>query len=129
MATIDLEDIRSYRNRCRSRSHLAAASPCYPRITVDFSLSPEHDTTLPTALPIKWSYLKAEEEIAQVCYSKLNLPRWFNLIPLRLFLFLETLVVCTLIYFQDICTSYFGITNLLKSGNQFFHKLRNVFEI
>lgn len=45
---------------------MASNSPIYPRITVDFSLSPEHDTTLPIALPIEWNYLKPEEEIAQV---------------------------------------------------------------
>lgn len=65
VATIDLEDIRSYRNQLRSRCHLAASSPSYPRITVDFSLSPEHDSTLPTAMPIDWVYLRPEEEIAQ----------------------------------------------------------------
>lgn len=65
-STIDLEDIRTYRNRLRSRCHLASSAPIYPRIIVDFSLSPEHDTTLPTAVPIEWSYLKPEQEIALV---------------------------------------------------------------
>lgn len=64
-ATIDLEDIRMYRNSQRSRSHMASTVPSYPRILIDFSLSPEHDTTLPTTIPIEWKYLSAEEEIAQ----------------------------------------------------------------
>lgn len=64
-ATIDLEDIRSYRNSIRSRTHLGASSPSYPRIFVDFSLSPENDAVLPTAQPIEWVYLRPEEEIAQ----------------------------------------------------------------
>lgn len=64
-ATIDLEDIRSYRNGIRSRSHLSASAPSYPRVFVDFSLSPENDTVLPTAQPIEWVYLRPEEEIAQ----------------------------------------------------------------
>ncbi|CAG9861119.1 unnamed protein product [Phyllotreta striolata] len=63
--TIDLEDIRTYRNSLRSNSHLASSAPSYPRIVVDFSLSPEHDTTLPTAVPIEWHFLLPEEEIAQ----------------------------------------------------------------
>jgi NAD+ synthase (glutamine-hydrolysing) len=65
VATIDLEDIRSYRNQIRSLAHLAAGSPNYPRVVVDFSLSPEHDTTLPIATSIEWVYLRPEEEIAQ----------------------------------------------------------------
>lgn len=65
-ATIDLEDIRSYRNRIRSRSHMSSGYPSYHRITVDFSLSPEYDKFLPIAVPIQWRYLRAEEEIAQV---------------------------------------------------------------
>ncbi|GJQ83125.1 hypothetical protein Trydic_g15363 [Trypoxylus dichotomus] len=65
LATIDLEDIRSYRNSKRSLATLASGSPNYPRVVVDFSLSPEHDTTLPTAVPIDWVHLSAEEEITQ----------------------------------------------------------------
>lgn len=64
-ATIDLEDIRCYRNSKRSRTHVAAGSESYPRITIDFSLSPEHDTTLPTAQPIKTLTMTAQEEIAE----------------------------------------------------------------
>ncbi|XP_018336301.1 probable glutamine-dependent NAD(+) synthetase [Agrilus planipennis] len=64
-ATIDLEDIRSFRNSMRSRSHASSEYPSYPRILVDFSLSPEHDSTFPTAFPIEWKYLRPEEEIAQ----------------------------------------------------------------
>lgn len=64
-ATIDLEDIRSYRNEMRSRSHMSSESPSYPRINVDFSLSSDDDAVLPIAIPIEWNYLKAEEEIAQ----------------------------------------------------------------
>ncbi|XP_018572873.1 probable glutamine-dependent NAD(+) synthetase [Anoplophora glabripennis] len=64
-ATIDLEDIRSYRNMMRSNANLASSGPGYPRILVDYSLSPENDTTLPTAQPLNWTFLSAEEEIAQ----------------------------------------------------------------
>ncbi|KAJ8929500.1 hypothetical protein NQ314_017793 [Rhamnusium bicolor] len=64
-ATIDLEDIRTYRNALRSNSNLASGTPSYPRILIDYSLSPEHDTTLPSAQPLDWIFLSAEEEIAQ----------------------------------------------------------------
>ncbi|XP_066154343.1 glutamine-dependent NAD(+) synthetase [Euwallacea fornicatus] len=64
-ATIDLEDIRCYRNSKRSRANLASASKSYPRIPIDFSLSPENDTSLPTARPIDIVTLFPEEEIAQ----------------------------------------------------------------
>ncbi|XP_014604248.1 PREDICTED: probable glutamine-dependent NAD(+) synthetase [Polistes canadensis] len=39
VATFDLEDIRSYRNNIRSRSHSAARSESYPRVKIDFVLS------------------------------------------------------------------------------------------
>lgn len=65
-ATVDLEDIRSYRNRNRSISLMASGCPTYPRIIVDYSLSPDYDTFLPIAVPIDWNYLRPEEEIAQV---------------------------------------------------------------
>ncbi|XP_008553331.1 glutamine-dependent NAD(+) synthetase [Microplitis demolitor] len=39
VATIDLEDIRTYRNNIRSRTHSAARSSPYPRVKIDFSLS------------------------------------------------------------------------------------------
>ncbi|XP_065158505.1 glutamine-dependent NAD(+) synthetase isoform X3 [Atheta coriaria] len=64
-STIDLEDIRTYRNSLRSRSAMSSASPAYPRIQVDFSLSGDDDAMLPIAMPIEWNYLRPEEEIAQ----------------------------------------------------------------
>ncbi|CAH0560685.1 unnamed protein product [Brassicogethes aeneus] len=64
IATVDLEDIRTYRNAKRSHANLSSSSKAFPRIFVDFSLSPEQDATLPTASPIEWVSLKPEEEIA-----------------------------------------------------------------
>ncbi|XP_050303483.1 glutamine-dependent NAD(+) synthetase [Anthonomus grandis grandis] len=63
-ATIDLEDIRCYRNSIRSYAYQASGSSSYPRISIDFSLSPENDFTLPTAQPIDLISLSPEEEIA-----------------------------------------------------------------
>lgn len=62
-ATIDLESIRTYRNAFRSRSNEATKAPSFPRIDVDYSLSPEYDTFLPIAVPINVVYLTPEEEI------------------------------------------------------------------
>ncbi|XP_057666917.1 glutamine-dependent NAD(+) synthetase [Diorhabda carinulata] len=64
-STIDLEDIRSYRNNQRSNANLASSSSSYPRIVVDYSLSSEYDVILPIAQPIVWNFLQPEEEIAQ----------------------------------------------------------------
>jgi NAD+ synthase (glutamine-hydrolysing) len=64
VGTVDLEDIRAYRNAIRSRSHLAATSPAYPRIQADVSLSAEKGIGLPTCEPIEWLYHSPEEEIA-----------------------------------------------------------------
>ncbi|XP_077297866.1 NAD synthetase [Arctopsyche grandis] len=63
-STIDLEDIRSYRTNCRSRSHSAAASPAFPRVIVDFSLSSDNDISVPSCEPLQWIYHTPEEEIA-----------------------------------------------------------------
>ena len=52
VATFDLEDIRSYRNNIRSRSHLAAKSPSYPRVKVDFALTSESLISNPPDRPI-----------------------------------------------------------------------------
>lgn len=57
----------------RSNANLASSSPGYPRIIIDYSLSPENDTTLPTAQPLDWTFLSAEEEIAQVSDGCVNL--------------------------------------------------------
>ncbi|XP_043225534.1 glutamine-dependent NAD(+) synthetase-like [Amphibalanus amphitrite] len=63
-ATIDLEEIRTYRNRIRSRQIQAAAAPSFPRIEVDFSLSRDGDLALPSWTPIQPHYHPPEEEIA-----------------------------------------------------------------
>ncbi|XP_066992905.1 glutamine-dependent NAD(+) synthetase isoform X2 [Anabrus simplex] len=63
VATIDLEDIRTYRNAIRSRSHLSGDSPSYPRIAADFALSLEKDVAVPTYIPIEWKYHTPQQEI------------------------------------------------------------------
>ncbi|XP_041973057.1 glutamine-dependent NAD(+) synthetase [Aricia agestis] len=62
-ATIDLEDIRSYRAQIRSRCHLAASNPPFPRISVEFALSEDDDYHLIASPPVEWKYLTPEEEI------------------------------------------------------------------
>ncbi|KAK1129292.1 hypothetical protein K0M31_020420 [Melipona bicolor] len=52
VATFDLEDIRSYRNNIRSRSHVAARQPSYPRVKVDFALTSDNLISTPPNRPI-----------------------------------------------------------------------------
>lgn len=64
-ATIDLEDIRSYRNRVRTRSMWSNdENSGYPRIdATDFSLSSSATFGLMETSPRQWVYLSAAEEI------------------------------------------------------------------
>lgn len=63
-ATVDLEDIRSYRLAMRSRCTVAASTPTYPRVDVDFELSHPGDLNMVPNGPLEWIYHSAEEEIA-----------------------------------------------------------------
>jgi len=63
-ATIDLEDIRSYRNSVRSRNIKAASAPSFPRIDVTgFALSGPKDVSVAPSKVIDWIYHSPEEEI------------------------------------------------------------------
>ncbi|XP_015913289.1 glutamine-dependent NAD(+) synthetase [Parasteatoda tepidariorum] len=62
-ATLDLEDVRIYRNAIRSRNLVAASAPRYPRVQCDFALS-SNDLFLPTFEPKEWKYHSPDEEIA-----------------------------------------------------------------
>ncbi|OWA53461.1 Glutamine-dependent NAD(+) synthetase [Hypsibius exemplaris] len=57
-------DIRTYRNKIRSRSHAAARADVYPRIVVDFALSGPQDVSLPVCEPLEPQFLNPEEEIS-----------------------------------------------------------------
>lgn len=62
VATVDLEDVRTYRNAIRSRNELGSRSFAYPRIHCNFALS--HDNYFePTTDPIEWQFYTPEEEI------------------------------------------------------------------
>lgn len=65
-STLDLEQVRTFRNRIRSFQVQADASRRYPRIQVDFSLCLEEDSSLltPCSRTIEWKYHSAMEEIA-----------------------------------------------------------------
>ncbi|XP_062608822.1 glutamine-dependent NAD(+) synthetase-like [Saccostrea cucullata] len=62
-ATIDLEDVRMYRNAIRSRSEMASNVQSFPRVHCDFALS-HPDFFQPTTDPIEWNYHTPEEEIS-----------------------------------------------------------------
>ncbi|XP_027009018.1 glutamine-dependent NAD(+) synthetase isoform X1 [Tachysurus fulvidraco] len=62
-ATLDLEDIRSYRGE-RCHPHMEYEHKPYQRIKVGFSLSDCKDTFLPTHQAIDWTFHTPEEEIS-----------------------------------------------------------------
>lgn len=67
VATFDVEDIRSYRTKVRSRALVAAADPAaiaYRRIDVDFALGNGRSYYGRPSRRIDWQYHSAEEEIA-----------------------------------------------------------------
>ncbi|TNM90520.1 glutamine-dependent NAD(+) synthetase isoform X1 [Takifugu flavidus] len=62
-ATLDLEDVRSYRGR-ENHPHLESEpKPCY-RVRVNFSLSDVDDVHLPVHQPVEWCFHTPEEEIS-----------------------------------------------------------------
>ncbi|XP_074853541.1 glutamine-dependent NAD(+) synthetase isoform X2 [Carettochelys insculpta] len=64
VATLDLEDVRSYRAEISSRSLEASKVNSYPRIKVNFALSSSDAICVPTCQPIQWRYHSPEEEIS-----------------------------------------------------------------
>ncbi|XP_070617816.1 glutamine-dependent NAD(+) synthetase [Erythrolamprus reginae] len=64
IATLDLEDVRSYRAEISSRNLAASKVTPYPRRKVNFALSDSDDICTPTSEPIHWKYHSPEEEIS-----------------------------------------------------------------
>ncbi|XP_033996890.1 glutamine-dependent NAD(+) synthetase isoform X2 [Trematomus bernacchii] len=62
-ATLDLEDVRSYRGEVCQPNMESEPKPCH-RVKVDFSLSSGDDIYLPTHQPITWNFHTPEEEIS-----------------------------------------------------------------
>lgn len=64
-ATVDLNDVRTYRNLVRSRNLQAAAARSYPRVSVDFALSESSPSLARVPSPaLEWRYHTPEQEIA-----------------------------------------------------------------
>nr|XP_058924649.1 glutamine-dependent NAD(+) synthetase isoform X4 [Kogia breviceps] len=63
-ATLDLEDIRSYRAEISSRNLAASSVSPYPRVKVDFALSCDEDLLEPLSEPVEWKYHSPSEEIS-----------------------------------------------------------------
>ncbi|XP_069865777.1 glutamine-dependent NAD(+) synthetase isoform X2 [Dipodomys merriami] len=63
-ATLDLEDVRSYRAEISSRNLAASRVSPYPRVKVDFALSCSEDLLQPVSVPVQWRYHSPEEEIS-----------------------------------------------------------------
>ncbi|XP_026234551.1 glutamine-dependent NAD(+) synthetase isoform X3 [Anabas testudineus] len=62
-ATVDLEDVRSYRGELCQPHMESEPKPCH-RVKVDFSLSTDDDIYLPAHQPITWLFHTPEEEIS-----------------------------------------------------------------
>ncbi|XP_070421865.1 glutamine-dependent NAD(+) synthetase isoform X1 [Equus przewalskii] len=63
-ATLDLEDVRSYRAEISSRNLAASRVSPYPRVKVDFALSCHKDLLEPLSEPLEWKYHRPAEEIS-----------------------------------------------------------------
>ncbi|XP_030187307.1 glutamine-dependent NAD(+) synthetase isoform X2 [Lynx canadensis] len=63
-ATLDLEDVRSYRAEISSRNLAASKANPYPRVKVDFALSSREDLLEPLSEPLEWKYHSPAEEIS-----------------------------------------------------------------
>nr|XP_035923653.1 glutamine-dependent NAD(+) synthetase isoform X2 [Halichoerus grypus] len=63
-ATLDLEDVRSYRAEVSSRNLAASRVSPYPRVKVDFALSCHEDLLAPPSEPVEWKYHSPAEEIS-----------------------------------------------------------------
>ncbi|XP_054580848.1 glutamine-dependent NAD(+) synthetase [Eptesicus fuscus] len=63
-ATLDLEDVRSYRAEMSSRNLAASRASPYPRVKVDFALSCHEDLLQPLSEPVEWKYHSVGEEIS-----------------------------------------------------------------
>ncbi|KAM9302411.1 glutamine-dependent NAD(+) synthetase isoform 1-T1 [Gastrophryne carolinensis] len=63
-ATLDLEDVRSYRAHTSSRCISASRVTPFHRVHVDFSLSSFDDVYTPTSEPMQWKYHSPEEEMS-----------------------------------------------------------------
>uniref|UniRef100_A0A803Y7T3 Glutamine-dependent NAD(+) synthetase n=1 Tax=Meleagris gallopavo TaxID=9103 RepID=A0A803Y7T3_MELGA len=63
VATLDLEDVQSYRAEISSRNLAASKVNPFPRIKVNFALSCSDDLAVPICVPIQWKHHSPEEEI------------------------------------------------------------------
>ncbi|XP_071496482.1 glutamine-dependent NAD(+) synthetase-like [Diadema antillarum] len=63
-ATLDLEDVRSYRAQASSSSMAATRSEAFPRVPVDFSISNDHDAVVNESAQQQYRKYTPEEEIA-----------------------------------------------------------------
>ena len=65
-ATIDLDDVRSFRGACLSRGMQSGRNVPYPRVYTSFSLSRPLSLSLPISRPLSVRYLMPEEEIRYI---------------------------------------------------------------
>ena len=62
-ATVDLDDVRSFRGSCLSRGMQTALAAPYPQVSTGVSVSRPSSLSLPISQPLSVQYLMPEEEI------------------------------------------------------------------
>jgi NAD+ synthase (glutamine-hydrolysing) len=64
-ATVDVDDVHTYRNSIRSLQYQASQSTAFPRVRLDFCLTNmDNSLLLKCTVPIEWKFHSAMEEIA-----------------------------------------------------------------
>ena len=69
-ATVDLDDVRSFRGSCLSRGMQTALAAPYPQVSTGVSVSRPSSLSLPSSQPLSVQCLMPEEEIT--CYYTRN---------------------------------------------------------
>ena len=62
-ATVDLDDVRSFRGSCLSRGMQTALAAPYPQVSTGVTVSHPSSLSLPISQPLSVKYLMPEEEI------------------------------------------------------------------
>lgn len=68
-ATVDLDDVRSFRGACLSRGMQTVSAAPYPRVHVAASITCPPSLSLPVTQPLSVKYLMPEEEVRQVAMA------------------------------------------------------------
>ena len=74
MATVDLDDVRTFRGACVSRGMQMVSAATYPRVHVNATITRPPSLSRPVSSPLSVQYLMPEEEIRSLPPSSLLPP-------------------------------------------------------